>query len=362
MSAIENETTLVDSLMTEQPAQKRDIQVITMEIKTLHRQAQQVVLGYAIEIGRRLREAKEQLPHGQWGQWLKTQVEFSQSTANNFMRIFEEYGARQISLFGGEANSQALGNLPYTKALALLAIPEDEREEFVETNKVEELSSRELERMIRERDEARLEAERKEKERQIAESARSKIAEEMQMANSRLEQLNAEVQTASEKRKTLELELQALRDAPIDVAVETVVDQKAVDEAVAKVQSEAKEKLRKAKEKEGQVKAELETLKQKLEAQKAEHDREVEQARAEGRAESMDNIQRLQELEKQVALADPDAQTFKLLFEQTQEIFFKMIGTLIRIEEKKIQIAPKLRAASVAMAEKFLVMAEGGGE
>ena len=105
------DTTMAQAFMQHSPAENRDIGVITMEIKTLHRQAQQVVLGYAIEIGRRLREAKEQLPHGRWGDWLKTEVEFSQSTANNFMRIFDEYGANQFSLFGMEAKSQALGNL-----------------------------------------------------------------------------------------------------------------------------------------------------------------------------------------------------------------------------------------------------------
>ena len=69
-----------------------------------------MVLGYAIEIGRKLVEAKAMLPYGQWGQWLKEEVEFSQSSAQNFMRIFEEYGAKQVSLFG-DAESQTLGIL-----------------------------------------------------------------------------------------------------------------------------------------------------------------------------------------------------------------------------------------------------------
>lgn len=92
-------------------AAQRDIQTVTAEIRQLHRQAQCMVLGYAIEIGRKLVEAKAMLPYGQWGQWLKEEVEFSQSSAQNFMRIFEEYGAKQVSLFG-DAESQTLGNLP----------------------------------------------------------------------------------------------------------------------------------------------------------------------------------------------------------------------------------------------------------
>ena len=67
-----------------------------------------MVLGYAIEIGRKLKEAKTLLPYGQWGRWLQEEVEFSQSTAQNFMKIFEEYGARQVSLLGTQ-NPKRLG-------------------------------------------------------------------------------------------------------------------------------------------------------------------------------------------------------------------------------------------------------------
>ena len=132
---------------------KKDPAVLAIEIRNLQQQAQVVVLSYAIEIGRRLCEAKSVLDHGQWGPWLEEQVEFSQSTANNYMKIFERYGSEQLSLFG-DAKSQTLGNLPYTKALKLLAVPEEETEEFLETHDVEAMSTRELEKAIRERDEA----------------------------------------------------------------------------------------------------------------------------------------------------------------------------------------------------------------
>ena len=81
-------------------APERTLDVVTLEIQTLQRQAIEVNLMYAIEIGRRLTEAKAMLPHGQWGDYLKIQVSYSQSTANNLMRIFREYGDNQQSLFG----------------------------------------------------------------------------------------------------------------------------------------------------------------------------------------------------------------------------------------------------------------------
>lgn len=67
----------------------RSIEVVTDEIKSLVSSAQSVMLGYAVEIGRRLVEAKDLLPHGEWGKWLREKVEFSQSSANNFMKLLK---------------------------------------------------------------------------------------------------------------------------------------------------------------------------------------------------------------------------------------------------------------------------------
>lgn len=133
----------------------RPPEVIAAEINHLKRQTEITVLNNAIEIGRRLVEAKQRVPHGEWGGWLETAVEFKQSTANNLMRIFEEYGSEQLSLFVEEnAKSQTLGNLTYSKAVALLAVPADEREDFVKENDIEAKSTRELQKIIRERDKA----------------------------------------------------------------------------------------------------------------------------------------------------------------------------------------------------------------
>ena len=75
-------------------APAREIGIITAEIKDLCRQAQTMALLYAVEIGRRLDEAKRALPYGKWGEWLKNEVEFSQSSANNFMKLYEELIAK----------------------------------------------------------------------------------------------------------------------------------------------------------------------------------------------------------------------------------------------------------------------------
>ena len=48
--------------------------VIAVEVNTIKHQTEKVVLNNAIEIGRRLKEAKEMLQHGEWLTWLEESV------------------------------------------------------------------------------------------------------------------------------------------------------------------------------------------------------------------------------------------------------------------------------------------------
>ena len=138
--------------------------LIAAEINSIKNQTRMMLLLNSIEIGRRLAEAKSLIPHGEWGKWLETNVNYSQSTANNLMRIFEEYGADQLTIFGADVKSQALGNLSYTQAVALLGVPQDEREDFIKDHDVANMSTRELQQAIKERDEARRQLEIAQKE------------------------------------------------------------------------------------------------------------------------------------------------------------------------------------------------------
>ena len=89
--------------------------ILAAEIRTIKNQTGRMVLNASIEVGRRLTEAKSKLPHGSWGEYLKNEVDYSPSQAQNLMRVFREYGSDQQSLFGGEAKSQTFGNLTYSK-------------------------------------------------------------------------------------------------------------------------------------------------------------------------------------------------------------------------------------------------------
>lgn len=121
------------------------------EIITADRSLEQVTQGILVlsaqtvanicQIGKLLTEAKSMVGHGGWEKYLEEKVSYSQSTANNFMRLYQEYGE-----FG--PNLQTFGNLNPSQALALLALPEGKREEFAEAHDVESMSVRELKAQI----------------------------------------------------------------------------------------------------------------------------------------------------------------------------------------------------------------------
>lgn len=312
-------------------AAQRDIKTVTTEIRTLHRQAQCMVLGYAIEIGRRLKEAKAMLDHGQWGPWLREEVDFSQSSANNFMRIFEEYGAQQVSLFG-DANSQALGNLPYTHALRLLALPAEERESFAEEHHAEELSTRELEKLIRERDEARRAEQDAQEKAAAADKARAAAeelakgaedarrdalaaAERLKNAQAAEKDAKAAAKQAKAAAKQAKAELKALRENPV-------------------IPAEVLEKLRAEEAERAAETAQQETSRRVAEAEKA----------------AQESARRAEQAERQLAAADPEVATFKAWFRAVQDDFARMQETLGQVTDP--EKADKLRTAVRALLER----------
>lgn len=226
----------------------RTTDAIAIEINSIKDQTRQIMLQSSIEIGRRLVEAKEMLPHGEWGTWLKESVDYSQSTANNLMKIFEQYGADQLSLFGENAKSQTFANLSYSQAVALLGIPSDEREEFAKEIGAEEMSARELQKAVKEKQE--LERQLKEAEKVAAQERKAREVLEKQKkdhenvvntlrsdlekakhagSDDEVERLQAELDDAKEsmaklqdRAKKLESEL---KKKPIDVPVKEIVVQ-----------------------------------------------------------------------------------------------------------------------------------------
>lgn len=98
------------------------------------------IAGDYIGVGVDLMEIKAQCEHGQW---MKTLAElgFSAASADNYMKVAREYGL----------TGSPLAALPYSKALALTALPAGEREAFAEKIGADDKSAREIARLIREK-------------------------------------------------------------------------------------------------------------------------------------------------------------------------------------------------------------------
>lgn len=236
----------------------RTLPIIATEINAIKDQTRKLILCSSIEIGRRLSEAKAMLPHGEWGNWLKESVDYSQSTANNLMNIFDKYGSQQISMFGDNAKSQAIGNLSYTQAVALLGVPDESREQFIEENNVAEMSTRELQAAIKQLKEAQERAQKAE-ERAGKETARA-------------DQLAASLEEAKEKAaavEDIEEENKELREANKKLAAERTQSQKEIEKIHeqlkrAKESGDDTEKVRKLEESLQQAQDKVAELTQKI--------------------------------------------------------------------------------------------------
>ena len=300
------------------PVEGRTIETITDEILDAKRAGGEAIL----TIGRCLIEAKDMLPHGEWLPWLNERVEFSERTARNFMRLAREW-----------TNRQTLADLGAAKALTLLALPAEEREQFVEDHNVIDMSARQLKEAIRERDEARKAAEVAKADASAAEQARAKMEEDMAVTQNLLESARAEADSAGSRARALEEKLRMLQEKPVEVAVETVVDPEAIEKAKAEAVAEIKAKLDKARE----AKA------------KADEKRKQAEASVEILKKSLENMERN---EKKAALgADKDLAQFDLLFDQAQETVNKMRGILMKVAGREDGTADKLRRAIQALAE-----------
>lgn len=134
-------------------ANERTPLVIAAEINTITYQTKKILLTSAVEIGRRLQEAKALVKHGEWIMWLEESVSYTPRTASNLMKIYEEYGSKFPEGSDG-SNEKPVSDLTYTQVLLLVGLPEEEREEFIEQNDVGSMTKQELQQALKDRDQA----------------------------------------------------------------------------------------------------------------------------------------------------------------------------------------------------------------
>lgn len=314
----------------------REIGIITQEIRQLCQQAQATALMYIVEIGRRLVEAKEALPFGEWGNWLKNEVGFSQSTAENYMRLFEEYGASQITIFGASVDSQTFAKLPYSKALALLAVEREEREKFAEEIGAEDLSVKELKAAIAERD-----AEKKrnaELEGRIAELDKARTEAEAAAGN---------VTELEDKVLKLEQDLAAQKEATEkakDKLKKAKENPKIPPEKLEEIKKEAEDAAKKAAEE--STEKELSDLRERLKA--------AEEAKTKADKEKADAERNLADAERRLKTASPEVNAFKVMFENLQECANKCTKQIDKVRSSDPESAERLSMALKAFAERLV--------
>ena len=307
---------------------------IATEIRVIVQQARTMMATAVIEVGKRLIEAQELVPHGEWGEYVTHSCGFSQRTAQAYMQ-----------LAANSANAQTIADLPYSKALALLALPDGKIEEFRAEHPVEDVSVRELKRQI---------AEYKDRLEKAADAGASQqqllllATEENGALKQRLEDIDADYQgqlrTVDEENDRLREELAAVRNRPAEIS----------EEEAAKLRSDGwaeghREGLGEKTALEGQV----EQLKKQLEDQS-------EVMGAERREALAGKDEEIAELKRQLAAVSekgPSGADAALLKNETVQVLLEVQAALNKMHGcylKANTSAPALRPLIKGQAEKLI--------
>ena len=102
--------------VTRQEVQKKSLSELKVEIKFHLGQ----MAGHAVEIGKLLIEAKEQVGHGEFGKWIEENFNLKWRMAQNFMAIAERFGNTHLNAY-----------LNQTQLITMLALPAGEEENFI---------------------------------------------------------------------------------------------------------------------------------------------------------------------------------------------------------------------------------------
>lgn len=325
----EEEIDAFNDLVKEEEAEK-----IAHEINAIKRTTAQNVLASAMEIGRLLCEAKDRVPHGAWGAWLRDNVSYSVSNANNMMRLFRERQRMEQIDFFGNNDVDLFEGLGVSQAIALLDVPVEERKAFVEENDVPNMSVRELQAAIKAREEA--------EERERAATAE---ADELRRQNEEMEQAVAEANEElfslktsatglqAEEKKKLEDELKAKYKAEADKKIEAA--KKTADKKIEEARKESEEAAKQAAEAFEKEKEEI---------------RAAERARVE--AEAAERMAELENrLKAQAIAASPYLTEFKVHMEAFQREYRTMNDLTEAAEREDPAVGANLRSVLTRIKE-----------
>lgn len=315
-----------------QVVQERTPDVIRTEIKTIEAQVYKTTLDGVIQIGTRLQELKEMIGHGNWLDWCKENLGYTDRQARRYMEISAEYGDKNSAF----SNWTTSSNLSISKAYSLLSLPENEVESFTEEHDVESMTVKELEAQIREwksktedmeaaMNQAKEENEELQASIKEADDRRLELIEKIE----ELEKRETDPEEIKKLQEQLDKKTEEVKKAKAALKEAKQSQQQAIDTAVAK----QKDQLQKEVE-------ETQAQKQKAaEAERIEQIREAEEYRraAENRAKDLEK-----KLEQS---ANEDIILFKVKTDQLQEDFADLEQAIANTAGKEPEQAEKMKTA-----------------
>ena len=203
-----------------------------------------------VAVGRDLKAMRDEKLYTEFGcetfeEYCEAKTQIKQRQAYNFIKCYEKYGERL-----GE-----LSHIGITKLALMAALDDEDREQLIESGEAENLSTREMEKRIKELqskcEQLTLELSEKSKDENIAALLKQQIEQlntELEAAQTvqkqQKESLESEKKALEERVILLEQQNKELTNRPVDVAV-----QQPSKEDIAKIEKAAAEKAEKAAQK-----------------------------------------------------------------------------------------------------------------
>ena len=309
---------------------EKSTEELTEKANTLYQQMQLIgAMGIqvAAQAGQCLTVIKERVGHGNWGDWCKQNLQFSERKAQNMMKLSAEMHGKN-SIF---ANPQTFADIEISKVYALLAAPEEVQKAVLDDPKMEEMNVREFQDEIK-RLKAELAAERAKEQADNSEA-------ELEAAEQKIEELSALIKILQEGKSEAEWqkELDSLKS---EIEKET------------KKAAKAAEKLKAAQaEMERKAEAAAEEAVEKAKKEAAEKFKEENKLLIDSNRQAAEEIDRLQKrLENNT---QPEIAGFKIHADQLQQSFNACLESANRIESSDAAQAQKMRTALKTIMQKL---------
>lgn len=311
------DTKIIDVEYTSVELKEKNTNELANETNTIYAQMEAIgTMGMmlAAQAGERLKEIKSRIPHGEWEDWMKKNLNFSPSKAKNMIKLAE----KTVDFNSIFSNRQTFVDIGISKVWALLNAPEEVAETVIKEEPVEDMSVRELKEKLKEEKEKVKQA-KEDAERERLEKEKFKDEwEKSKELQKEIEELRKEREENDDKSS---LDAQnALQNKLDDKERELKELKDYMKESLKESLEKEKAKLEKKKEKEidEKLKAEREKFEKESE-EKVKASSEKSEAEKKELTEKLDTAYR--EIKKLEKLSDPAVGKFKVRVDVLQESF-----------------------------------------